>query len=70
MIRAVAPLLECLPSTRVTLCVIPSPSSLCMVEHICNPGTQEVDPGGSEVQSHSQLYIEFEVSLDYMRPHQ
>lgn len=58
MIWAVAPLLECLPRTRVTLGVIPSPASLGMVEHTCDPGTQEVDPGGSEVQSDDRTELE------------
>lgn len=34
----------------------------------CNPGTQEVDAGGPELEGHLGLYTEFKVSLGYMRP--
>lgn len=34
--------------------------------HICNPSTEEVEAGGSEVQGPG-LLNEFTISLDYMR---
>lgn len=37
-----------------------------MVTYAYNPSTQEVDTGGSEVQSHSRLHGKFEVSLGSM----
>jgi hypothetical protein len=36
-----------------------------MVVHTCDPSTQEVEAGGSEVQGYSQLHKEFDAALIY-----
>lgn len=38
-----------------------------MVLHACNPSTVVQKAGISGVQSHPELYSNFEASLDYMR---
>jgi hypothetical protein len=40
--------------------------NLAGVMHVWNP--REVQAGGSEVQSHPQLYRKFEGSLGYIKP--
>lgn len=40
---------------------------LGMVMHTANPSTQEVDTGEPGVQDHSQLPIQCEASLGYMK---
>jgi hypothetical protein len=39
-----------------------------MVERVCNPVTEEVEVGRSEIQDHSQIESKSEASLGYMRP--
>ena len=34
-----------------------------MVVHVCNPSTQEVEAGGSEVQGHLQMHRGFKPGL-------
>lgn len=48
--RAIAQLMECLPSTDKPLTV-----KMVMVACVYNPNTQKVEPVGSRVQGHSQL---------------
>ena len=43
--------------------------TLSMVECVCNPVTEEVEVGRSEIQDHSQIESKSEASLGYMRPH-
>lgn len=38
-----------------------------MAVYACNPGTQEVEAGGPEIQNHSQIDSEFKAILGYMR---
>ena len=46
----------------------PAAPKLGLVTHAYNPSTQEMEAGGSEVQSPPQLHSKFEASLGYMRP--
>jgi hypothetical protein len=39
-----------------------------IVVYNCNPSSEEVDEGTSDIQDHSQLYIKFGVILCYLRP--
>lgn len=39
----------------------------CMYMHICNPITQEVEAGYSEIQFHLWLYSECVARLGYMK---
>ena len=39
-----------------------------MVEHTCNPITEEIEAGESEVQGYPGLHSEFKANLDYMKP--
>lgn len=52
----VAQLVECLPSVHETTGSIPCSA--------CNPGTQKMETGGSEVQGPFCLHRGFEASLD------
>lgn len=48
-----------------------SPSAIaetCVVVHVCNSSTEEVEAGGLKVQDHPQLQIKFEVRMVYKGP--
>lgn len=38
-----------------------------VVTSVCNPTTQELEAGGSEVQRHPWFHTKFKVSLDYIK---
>lgn len=46
----------------------PAPYALDVVADASNPSIQEVEAEVSEVQSHLQLYNQFEISFDNLRP--
>ena len=45
----------------------PAPNKPDIEAHICNPRTQEVEVGGSDIQGHSKIHNEFKAMLGYMR---
>lgn len=46
----------------------PAPHKPNVVLHACDPSTQEVDTGGSEVQGHPEPYNKHKASVGYMTP--
>lgn len=55
--------LACLACTK-TWVRSPAGHKHSLVVHTCNPGTQEVEAGGSEVRTYPRLHRELEASLD------
>lgn len=58
----------CLSNTHGALSPIISPSEIGLGAHASNPSNEEVETGGLGIQSHYQLYSEFESSLGYKKP--
>lgn len=54
-----AQLVECLPSIHTVLCLNPNVPRLGVVVHACKLSTLEVQAGGSEVEVHPWLHIDF-----------
>lgn len=63
----VAPLAECLPSTKGGLGLIPSAVETEHSSASCNLSPGEEETGGSEGQDHPLLCIKLETRLEYMR---
>jgi hypothetical protein len=60
-----------LPSWQSTCIVAMNPGvdriKLSMMGHACNPRTLGAERGGSKLQGHPGLHIDFDTSLGYMR---
>lgn len=61
-------MVDCLHSMPEARCSILTPHKLGVMMFACNVSTCEVEAGGLEVQGQPQLTVEFQASLEYMRP--
>lgn len=64
--QAVVQLIECLPSVKEALGLIPSTLLLQVLVHACNPSTWLAEAGESGVEGHSSLHRGFEANMEYL----